>query len=155
MHAFRIGRSSALVIVFTFVCTLLISLEDGWPHLRHLGIARCPALPAFRRTYAHMFIRDPPLFQPRGFRARLNETHDLQVDAVVLGQDHDPHGGRYFVPLRDCPRAVPCDANTGMVVLRPVASLFFGNAQILLDDVSKDGPADLMSVKNARGPSGS
>lgn len=29
MHALRIARSSALVMVFTFVCTLLISLEDG------------------------------------------------------------------------------------------------------------------------------
>lgn len=54
---------------------------------------------------------------------------------MILGQEKDPHGGLHLVPLRDCPRAVPCDAKTGVAVMRPVASLFFGNAQTLLDDV--------------------
>jgi len=38
----------------------------------------------------------------------------------------------HLVSLRDNPRAIPCDPSGGIVVLRPVASLFFGNAECLV-----------------------
>lgn len=39
----------------------------------------------------------------------------------------------HLVSLRDNPRAIPCDPSAGIVVLRPVASLFFGNAECLVE----------------------
>lgn len=54
---------------------------------------------------------------------------------MVLGQEKGPNGDMHLVSLRDNPRAVPCDAKDGVIVLHPVASLFFGNAECLRDDV--------------------
>ncbi len=39
----------------------------------------------------------------------------------------------HLVSLRDNPRAIPCDPSGGIVILRPVASLFFGNAEFLVE----------------------
>ena len=54
---------------------------------------------------------------------------------MVLGQEKGPNGELHLVSLRDNPRAIPCDAKGGVIVLHPVASLFFGNAECLRDDV--------------------
>ena len=62
---------------------------------------------------------------------------------MVLGQERGPNGELHLVSLRDNPRAVPCDAKGGVIVLRPVASLFFGNAECLEDEVC-------LSVKSRR-----
>lgn len=46
---------------------------------------------------------------------------------------HYPH----LVSLRDNPRALPCNGGHGIIVLRPVASLFFGNAELLVSMMEK------------------
>ena len=54
------------------------------------------------------------------------------MDTIVIGQE--PIGPNYqaahLVSLRDNPRAVPCRVQDGVVILRPVASLTFANAQV-------------------------
>ena len=56
---------------------------------------------------------------------------------MVLGQEKGPNGEMHLVSLRDNPRAIPCDPKGGVIVLHPVASLFFGNAECLEDDVRR------------------
>ncbi|EKU21103.1 sulfate transporter [Nannochloropsis gaditana CCMP526] len=114
-HALRIARMSGLVMVFTFLVTLLWSVEHGLFY----GIVASLAL-------------------------LLSQLSD--VDAVILGEEPprvDASGKRvaahypHLVSLRDNPRALPCNGGHGIIVLRPVASLFFGNAELLVSMMEK------------------
>lgn len=60
-------------------------------------------------------------------------THLDANDNITTRQKASNQYASHLVSLRDNPRAVPCDPSGGIVVLRPVASLFFGNAEVLVE----------------------
>jgi MFS superfamily sulfate permease-like transporter len=60
-------------------------------------------------------------------------THLDANDNITTRQKASNQYASHLVSLRDNPRAVPCDPSGGIVVLRPVASLFFGNAEFLVE----------------------
>ena len=136
-HALCIARISGYIMIFTFACTLFLSLEDGLVY----GVAASLALLLYQlsnvRASFCLFIVAFFLCIGLGFDLNLTCIPLLceQVDAVVLGQERGPNGELHLVSLRDNPRAVPCDPKDSVIVLHPVASLFFGNAEILRDDV--------------------
>ena len=113
-HALRIARTSGLVMVFTFLVTLLMSIQDGLLY----GIAASLGLLLYQLS---------------------------DVDCVLMGREPHPLSGDFeedpdnktlhLLSLRDNPRAIPVEASTGIIVIKPVASLFFGNAELLLEKI--------------------
>ena len=70
------------------------------------------------------------------------------VDCVLMGQEPHPldddeegnkahHTPLHLLSLRDNPRAIPVNESAGIIVIKPVASLFFGNAELLLETIEQ------------------
>ena len=107
--------------MFTFLVTFLMSIQDGLLY----GLVASIALLLYQLS---------------------------DVDCVLMGQEPHPlddndedegnnrvhhHTPLHLLSLRDNPRAIPVEASTGIIVIKPVASLFFGNAELLVETIEE------------------
>ena len=70
----------------------------------------------------------------------VEDDDDDEKDEAANASGSQPRrrkGTLHFLSLRDNPRAIAVDAAADVIVIKPVASFFFGNADVLLDTIEK------------------